>query len=329
MKTQRIFIGILVTLFCIMLLTGCSNANTVYDTGVTYLQEYDNYDMWENDNAIRLVIDVTVIGEEQQDHSGVETQRSFEIPSKYAKKIEKLREGIISFFQERYQTDVSDKIGKQEVAIFTATGVNEGVFGYVDSENRNILNLNKKIFNEESDKFETTYIHETLHQIGFISSDVCLMDEGITDALTDMVCCYIGIEPILTEYYFESRTLAYQLLKADPGIVTGYLTEEDFNLLERISEKLTNVPMPYEKVDDLGKFLDHMIKLLYDLSTGKVFEYSVDPYCFAFQAQEIVKAYCQECKPDAETIDYIRNHYLTMDCEFVTVQQDIHGYYFE
>jgi len=330
MKTRKLFIGLLVTLFCIIFLTGCgSKANELYDTGVTYQQEYENYDAWEGENAIELVIGVEVVGEEEFDSSGVETQRSFDIPNKYAKKIQNLREGIITFFNERYQIDVSEQIENQEIAIFNSYGANAETFGYVDPENQNILNLNQKVFKEDSDKFESTYIHETLHQIGFISSTPTTIDEGITDALTDMICCYLGIEPVLTEYYFETRTVAYQLLKADPGIVTAYLTEDGFSIIDRINDKLENIPQVYEKTDNLGQFLDYMLRLLLDLATGKVPGYSVDPYCFAFQAQEIVKAYCQECKPDAETIDYIRAHYLTMDCEYVTVKQDDYGYYFE
>lgn len=330
MKTRRLFIAILVTLFCIIFLTGCNGkATELYDTGITNQEEYENYDAWENDNEIRLVLGVSVIGEEEFDDSGIETQRSFEVPDKYVKKIQNLREGIISFFNERYQIDVSEEIGKQEIAIFNSYEANAETFGYVDPENQNILNLNQKVFKEDSDKFESTYIHETLHQIGFISITPTLIDEGITDALTDMICCYLDIEPVMTEYYFETRTVAYQLLKADPGIVSAYLEETDFSIIDRINDKLENVPQVYEQTDNLGEFLNYMLRLMYNLTTGNVFDYGFDPYLFAFQAQEIVKAYCQECKPDAETIDYIRAHYLTIDNEFIAVKEDEDGYYFE
>ena len=329
MKTQSMFKMLLVNFLCVLLLCGCSNGKGLYDNGVTNEQGYEDYQAWEKANEIRLILGISIEGMIEEDHSDIITEKSFDIPNKYDKKIEELREGIISFFNERYHIDVSELIGKQQIAIYTADGINEGVFGYVEPTNQHILNLNRKIFKEESDKFETTYIHETLHQIGFFSKTVSMLDEGITDALTDMICCYMGKSAVSTEYYFESRTLAYQMLKADPEIVKAYLTEEDFCIRERINEKLKDVPQVYEKTDNLGVFLDHMIKALYDLNTGIVFDYGYDPYIFAFQAQEIVKAYCQECNPDTATINYIRAHYLTIDCETVTVKEDSNGYYFE
>lgn len=332
MKTRKMFAVILALLLFIMMMAGCANTSeTLYDNGVTNEEVYQNYDNWGKENEIRLITDIKVNQEDLDVEGEISEVENLELPKSKEKVVQKLREGIISFFQERYQIDVSEKLEKQEVAMFSSIGTQEGVMGYVDVNNPNILNLNQKLLKEYSELFETTYIHETLHQIGFRSDNTLIIEEGITDALTDMICCYIGIKTVLTPYYFECRTLAYQLLAADPEIVSCYLENDEFDIIGRINEKLESVPQTYRKTSDLGKRLERMVNILYGISTGTVWGYSTDTYWFAFEAQEIVKAYCQACEPDSSIIDYIHSHYLPDAYESVTIFEDEngYGYYFE
>jgi len=327
MKTRKMFAVVLAVICFIMALTGCASAPavTAYDTGVTNELEYSNYEFWEKNNTVRLVVDITM-------HTEGDVEREFsevkyaKLPKSNAKTIETLKEGMISFFQERYNIDISEKLANQEVRIFSSTGINEGVMGYVEIGKENVLNLNQRLFKDYSDVFETTYVHETLHQIGFQGEESLQVVEGITDALADMIMCYIGMEPVLTPDYYECRTIGYQLLAADPEIVSCYLEDDDFDILERINEKLKDVKQPFRKAGHFGKLLENRLQILFSIATGTAWGFSTDPYLFAYEVQEIVKAYCQEFNPDADTIDYIRNHYLVLDYEGLSFVEEGEGY---
>lgn len=331
MKTRKTFAVVLAVIFFIIALTGCTSAPavTAYDTGVTNELEYSNYDFWEKNNSIRLFVTVSVQTEMVEEE--VSEVKYEKMPKSKAKVIEELKEGMISFFQERYNIDISEKLANQEVRFFTSEGVSQDTMGYVEIGNGNVLNLNQRLLKDMSDIFESTYVHETLHQIGFQGEKSLQVVEGITDAITDMILCYIGIEPVLTPYYYECRTLAYQLLAADPEIVSCYLENDDFDILERINEKLKDVPQIFKKSGHFGKLLENRLNLLIGIAEGRVAGLSTDPYYFAFEAQEIVQAYCHECNPDANIIDYIRSHYLILDYEKVSIVQDgdVYNFYNE
>lgn len=327
MKTRKMFAVVLAVICCIMAITGCASAPavTAYDMGITNELEYSDYDFWEKDNTLRFVVDITMVTEGNVEEEISEAKYA-KLPRSKEKTIEKLKEGMISFFQERYNIDISEKLANQEVRFFSSAGESESVTGYVEIGNRNVLNLNKRLLKDVSYLFETTYVHETLHQIGFQGEKSLQVVEGIVDSLTDMILCYMGREAVLTPYYDECRTVGYQLLAADPEIVSCYLNGQSFDILDRINEKLKDVPQEFRKVGHLGKLLENRLQILYGISTGTVWGFSTDPYLFAFEVQEIVKAYCQECNPDAETIDYIRSHYLVLDYESLCIIEEGEGY---
>ena len=329
MKTRKIFIlaFLLGMLSCI--LCGCADtdgtATPIKDNGVTNTEVYDNYNAWRRNNQIRLFINISNEMVEGNLDSEVSKIGELELPKSKQKKIDELREGMISYFLEEYKIDISEKLEKQEVAIYTATGSSEGVMGSVDLDNPNVLNLNQKLLKEYSEVFETTYVHESLHQIGFHAKKPQYIDEGITDALTDMIFCFMGKSPVLTEYYSDSRCFAYQLLAADPEIVSCYLENDNFEIIDRINQKLKDVPQTLMQVDSLGKRLEGMQTALYNIKLGVT--YPIEAYYFALEAQEIVKAYCQECNPDDATIDYIRGHYLVEDYEDISISHNSDGSY--
>ena len=329
MKTRKNFIALLMAVVLCFNLVGCAKEpEKLNDNGITNNLKYTDYEAWEQENKVQLCLsNVSMICTENNEESEVSTLENEQLPKSKLKKIEKLRNGIVEFFEEKYSIDVSEKMKKQQVRLFTSTGSMEETMGYVNPEAPSVLNLNQKLLNEYSVLFETSYIHESIHQLGFYSSTDRMIDEGVTDALTDMVCCYIGIEPVLTDYYFEHRTLAYQLLAADPELVACYVENDEFKITSRIDEKLKNVAQPFEKVESLGERLEMMLTAMYGLTTGRVQSYSVDPLVFVWEAQEIVNAYCQECNPKEETIDYIRSHYLITDYENLYILADMKGDY--
>ena len=156
MKTRKMFAVVLAVICFIMALTGCANTPvvTAYDTGITNELEYSNYDFWEKNNSIRLFVDITVQTEGVLEEEISEVKYA-KLPKSKEKTIERLKEGMISFFQERYDIDISEKLANQEVRFFSSAGASTDTMGYVKVGNKNVLNLNKRLLKDLSYLFET------------------------------------------------------------------------------------------------------------------------------------------------------------------------------
>ena len=323
---------LLVALYILSLLTGCTSTTaniTRTDSGITNTTVYPDQNYWNEPHSIRLVVDVTIKTEQYEGESQISQHEYSKLPRNKEKIIASLQEGLISFFQEKYAIDISSKLEAQEIRMFSSSGASEGIMGFVDLENENVLNLNDRLLSDFAFAFETTYVHETIHQIGFRGEKMLLTVEGITDALTDMALCYMGIEPALTEYYSEARTVGYQLLAADPEIVHCYLSNTNFDILQHIDDKLDAFHQEFRKSSHLGELLESRLEILYGISNNTVWGYSTEPRWFAFEVQEIVFSYCQASNPSIETIDYIRSHYLVPDYENIRITEDGNGYRWE
>lgn len=323
---------LLVVLFLLSLLVGCASTSSNIirtDSGITNNNEYSDYNYWNKPHSIRLVVNITTKAVEYEGEDQITQYEYSRLPRNKEKIIAFLQEGLISFFQETYDIDISSKLKAQEIRMFSSSGASEGIMGFVDLENANVLNLNDRLLSDFAFAFETTYVHETIHQIGFRGEKMLLTVEGITDALTDMALCYMGIEPELTEYYSEARSIGYQLLAADPEIVHCYIYNNNFNILQRIDDRLDGFSQEFRRSGHLGNLLENRLEILYGISNNTVWGYSTDPLAFAFEAQEIVFSYCQTTNPSNETIDYIRSHYLVTNYEYIHVIEDSGGYHFE
>lgn len=301
----------------LLLAAGCGSASAE-----ATLTTYDDYQFWEQENMLRIVVPMPkdTLGQ-LDDQTGIEGIGELELSSKYLKRAEVLKEAMISYFSEEYDIDISEELANQKLRVFKASGENEGLMGYVDKSQPEYLNLNKDLFGEYKVLFDHTYVHETLHQIGFfdLSSDIIV--EGLVDALTDLILNKAGIESYPTPTYGSTRALGYQILEADKGIVEYFLLEENSNMILRINTVLENVERPCNELADVGTRLE---KLLVGLTYG--IETTFNVWYVAFEAQEIVRAYCQEFEPDEETIDNIRSYYIVADYEAVVIEAIEGGY---
>lgn len=301
--------------------TGCSSSS-LDSSNATNTVIYSDYSFWHSENQLRITLPVNFSHIESNSlPTGI---GELTLSNKYLKKVEKLKLAIINYFQEVYNIDVSEKLNKQELRAFSASEfMGDLTMGYVDPTNQNILNLNIELFNDYKKYFNNTYVHETLHQLGFLSEDSTMITEGIVDALTDLILCKANIQSSPTDTYFDVRILGYQIIATDTYIAEFYLNNSNTKMAHRITTALKEVKRTYKKVRNIGKRLE-------DLCTGLTYGISgtVDPYFVAFEAQEIVRAYCQTFNPSTETIDYIRSHYLIEDYESVTIVPDGNGFQF-
>lgn len=307
---NRILSIMLIPFVIVILFTGCISSSS-------------DYSFWQEENQVRLTVPLQIL-DKDDNHEGITELGNEDLPSKYQDQVKILKEAMISYFEEVYNMDISSELENQKIKIFIATDENDEVMGYVDPENVEYLNLNKALFNEYSTLFDTSYVHESLHQLGFKSRTANLIDEGITDALTDLILVNANIESYVEEdSYAAPRTVGYQILSVDREIANYYLETENPDIIARINQKLENVNQPFEQEINLGERLNNLLSGL----TYGFYSETIDLYYIAFEAQEITASYCKTFSPDNQTIDHIRSFYLVYEYEEISITADDEGGY--
>lgn len=209
----------LTLILAITSLSGCSSSSAVTDSGFINTDVYENTDYWKED-SINVITNLKTVTENLEDENA-ENQQFSKLSAKQEKKVEKLKKCICNYFIEKYGIDFSTKLKKQEVSFFSTRALGNGVvMGYVDVDNPNELHLNILLNKDCKDKFENTYVHETLHQLGFMdkSGKMTYVVEGIVDAYTDLILIENNIKSKVTGIYFEPRQLGYQIIAADKNL---------------------------------------------------------------------------------------------------------------
>ena len=309
----------LTLILAITSLSGCSSSSGVTDSGFINTDVYENTDYWKED-SINVITNLKTVTENLEDENA-ENQQFSKLSAKQEKKVEKLKKCICNYFIEKYGIDFSTKLKKQEVSFFSTRALGNGVvMGYVDVDNPNELHLNILLNKDCKDKFENTYVHETLHQLGFMdkSGKMTYVVEGIVDAYTDMILTENNIKPKLTDIYFETRQLGYQIIAADKDLPNLFVEKKA--VYKHFDNALSNYKQNYAKHNKLAEYLNTLLQALIAINSGTTSSQSnAYFYAYAFDAQSIVQRFCQSQNCDNDTIDYIRKHYLLEDFEKLNV----------
>ena len=298
-------------------LSGCSSAVT--DSGFINTDVYENTDYWKED-SINVITNLKTVTENLEDENA-ENQQFSKLSAKQEKKVEKLKKCICNYFIEKYGIDFSTKLKKQEVSFFSTRALGNGVvMGYVDVDNPNELHLNILLNKDCKDKFENTYVHETLHQLGFMdkSGKMTYVVEGIVDAYTDLILIENNIKSKVTGIYFETRQLGYQIIAADKNLPKLFVEKKAVS--EYFDNELSSYKQNYAKHNKLAEYLNTLLQALIAINSGTTSSSSQsNAYFYAFDAQSIVQRFCQSQNCDNDTIEYIRKHYLLEDFEKLNV----------
>lgn len=323
-------LGVLTLILTMILLTfsGCSSTDEQKkearkDQGFINNDNYKDESYWKSSD-LKLVTDVNLkITNENPDFSDCNFEK---LSRKESKKVEYLKDLIYEFFLDVYNLDFSSKLEKQSVTWFNSTANgNSLTMGYVDPKDENTLHLHISSKDENAEVFVSTYVHETLHQIGFIdkSQETTYIVEGIVDAFADLILARVGEEYIATPIYFETRQLGYQLIKADKELPNVFYKKESFK--EHLNSGLSKYNQVYEKHEDLTEYLNTLLFVLIQSNSGQA-KLSYDPYFYAFDAQAIVQKFCQSKKPNSSTIKYLRKHCILEEFEDLKVKKEGNGY---
>ena len=306
-----------------MSVTGCGS-NYANDNGFVMEDIYSDTGYWEENNSLNIVTNVSII--EQNIIDTQTTQVFSDLSSEQEKKVEKLKEAIKLFFQKRYNIDFSEELNQQKVTFFNTGSVGNGItLGYIDLKDSNTLHLNILLNSEYKNAFEATYVHETLHQLGFKDEylEMTYVVEGIVDAYTDIILSENHIVSQLTVVYFETRQLGYQMIAADENL--PYVIINKNSLQDYINNALDKFTQPFTQKTNPAEYLNKLLKTLIAINSGTAS--SSNSYYYAFDAQSIVQKFCQAQNCSKETIHYIREHYIVDDFEKLqVVTLDTGGY---
>lgn len=309
----------LTLILAITSLSGCSSSSGVTDSGFINTDVYENTDYWKED-SINVITNLKTVTENLEDENA-ENQQFSKLSAKQEKKVEKLKKCICNYFIEKYGIDFSTKLKKQAVSFFSTRVLGNSItMGFVDVNNSNELHLNILLNKDHKDEFETTYVHETLHQLGFIdaSGKMTYVVEGIVDAYTDLILVENNIKSKVTGIYFETRQLGYQIIAADKNLPKLFVEKKAVS--EYFDNELSSYKQNYAKHNKLAEYLNTLLQALIAINSGTTSSSSQsNAYFYAFDAQSIVQKFCQSQNCDNDTIDYIRKHYLLEDFEKLNV----------
>ena len=252
--------------------------------------------------------------------------------------LEEEKDNIYVYFLGVYGIDVSAKLEKlKDIYYFVQDdwAAIETVNGYVMTDD-NKVHLNVDILKDEI-TLRNVIVHETLHYLGVKGAQddlFFLMVEGFADALTNDILT-LSDEEFVESAYENQRMLAEQLLIADDGFVEHFLADDDFNVGEYFNKKLSGIPQKTFRgrstINNFADCLEKCIQSMYysDIMSSSLMFYDFEDYetdeseyydyivqeqneyfYYMLQAQYIVSAYCKECNPTYEQIEYIRYYQL-------------------
>ena len=307
---KRKLFSLFLILAIVLSLTACGNNTT--DNGFINNDKYRDTTFWEGQN-LDLVSNVTLqnygkseIPDESPVFSGLSQTQT--------KKTETLKKAIVTYFLKNYNIDFSEKLSKQKVTFFSSEEFFDSIIlGYVDLNDPNTLHLHVLLNSEYEELFETTYVHETLHQLGFKddSGETTYIVEGIVDAYTDLIMTTNFFEPNLTDIYFEPRQLGYQIIAADKDLPNIFINGLSFQ--NHINASLEKYTQNFSEHKNPSSYLNKLLGVFIAINSNTA--YSDNRYFYAFDAQTIIQRFCQSQKCSDETIKYIRRHYIIEDFE--------------
>ncbi len=320
---KNFFLTFLVALLLItnmMSISACTS--TVTDNGFINTDDtYEDISYWETDN-LDLVTNIS-IKYVDNDSSFNPTITDLRLSNDQSKKVTVLKKAIHNYFLENYGIDFSEKLKLQKIDFFKNYDIEDNMLlGYVDSDDANKLHLSELLNTQEyMYQFEYTYVHESLHQLGFYdnSGQLHYLIEGIVDAYTDLILVSNGFESNPTDIYFEARQLGYQMISSDRELATVFVN--NLSLQKHINDSLVYYKQNFLKKNNLAQYLEQLIDVFVVINAGMA--YSDDLSFFAFDAQMIVQRFCQSQNCDEAQIEYIRKHYIVKNFENLKVINDL------
>ncbi len=229
------------------------------------------------------------------------TPSKFKLSKANIERAEELKKGVTEFFYTKYGIEVSKKLAKQHIEIYHSNSNEE--YGFVSSDDLNLIMMNEIVLEDES-LFETTLIHETMHQLGCSNLEMGhFMNEGFAEALTQEATEFLNIKYQTEGDYEIYADLAEQMIIANPTLIAEIIMNEDFDFVKHFNDVLKDVPQEINELAVPGKRFIEIMDFNY---------WEGDD---SFMAQEFVSVYVRNFDLSKKQIKRIRQRYIIPDYE--------------
>jgi len=191
--------------------------------------------------------EMTVLNEDLNRHFDENCKKYISEPTEKQKKtFDQYKGYVVDYFRDEYGVDLSERMENLKVCIMDFRFINDysgsnisGVTANIDGEEFVAVSLSYYTGDTQinSSWFAETLVHELVHASGFLDEESEFITEGFTEALTEKVLHHAGKNyDELSSVYISNANIAKQLLEIDDGIVRGYITDENFSVLDYINE---------------------------------------------------------------------------------------------
>ena len=208
------------------------------------------------------------------------TDDAIDLSGESKKLIDELNNEIARYFEEVYEIDVTGRLAKLNVKLINPPqDLDIIIYGYYNNiQFDNNVYISSAIVDDET-LFEYTYVHETMHYLGFSSKnsiELTYVYEGLTEAITENIHEYSkAFDYVDDPIYFESKLAAKEILKATPEIVAEIiLAEGEYDLEANINATTCQ--------EDAAALLENSLKIILngygDESIDSVWREIVDEY---------------------------------------------------
>lgn len=309
-----------------VLLTGCSDKHSnIYDATNTDIRLTDlQFDYYEYEDPASLLLDpVEKFKRDAWIGYGIDIDECLLNPYN-SRELEICSERLTEFFIEVYGVDISKKI--KNVETYSSYFTND-INGF-SIPGTNIIILNQYLIDSDESDIKYTWCHEVIHALGLNYPHQTYegLYETITEAVTFQFFEWNGNKEFdNTLYRNTAKTIGYQLINADPSLVSCSIADESFLVEEHINEVLRDATYPFEVPSSESDIAYQLSSFLYGIYQETI-DYQYYPNFYLFTAQEITTAYCREFNLDKETITDHKEHWLIKDFDKLDIVYDGYCY---
>lgn len=282
---------------------------------------------WSQKSELRIGLDNVIIDDSSSNSKNQDI--TSEDMREYQKELVKdLKVKLNKYFLDTYSIDISDKLNNQQIKFFKDTTESSNpktwTGGYFIPTESNTIYLNNLLVHDKRSEFTSIYIYETMYNIGFHSGkNLFALDTGFADNEAKNFCKYAKLEYSSVSNNYFVKKLAEQMKIANPDLIKNYISDSNFSISDEINSRLSDVKMPFIKINDPGNKIQSYITAF--LSPELYKKNDCSPW-LSFQAQEIVTNYCKQFKLTDSQISKIRENYAVDEYEKIQVYKENNKY---
>lgn len=233
--------------------------------------------------------------------------------------IRELKAGVIKYFNEEYEIDVTEKVNNIETQLFTVE--DNLLFGYhVPGEN--VVYVNRELYEHDDKLIPFTWCHEVIHLLGlnYTDKDYWAIYEVLTEAMNIRMAKWLDYPVNEWSSYMDVVDIGEQMIIANPEIIKRSIIDDEFLPEEHIEDVLKDAVYPIVNPLEHFSIAEHFNYLLESIIVENL-PYQEVPNMVKFMTQEITTAYCRTFNLDDEQINASKKLWLVKEFDKVTITE--------